>query len=388
MRRFFCFIFSFIFILPAIFVFNTGKASAAAQNSGEIAVQGKSAILLDADTGEVLFASNEKERLPIASMTKIMTLLLAFEEIDAGRLDLGEEVLVSENASGMGGSQVFLDANTNYTLSDLIKSITVSSANDASVAVAERISGSEQSFVQKMNEKAGQLGLENTNFVNCTGLPAEGGYSCANDVAVMFRELIKHPKYFDFSTIYLDTLTHPSGRETQLSNTNKLVRFYEGCDGGKTGSTSEAKFCLCATAKRSDIRVIACVIGCENSKIRNAQVSNLFNYAFNNFRNKKLVDVNDYVTIPVNKASKQSFVAGPEEGFSLTTKVSDENSIEIKQTIFENLSAPILKGQKVGEISIFKNNQLIKAINIVAKEDVLGKGYIDSLRELFRMWSF
>ena len=369
-------------------MFNTGKASAAAQNSGEIAVQGKSAILLDADTGEVLFASNEKERLPIASMTKIMTLLLAFEEIDAGRLDLGEEVLVSENASGMGGSQVFLDANTNYTLSDLIKSITVSSANDASVAVAERISGSEQSFVQKMNEKAGQLGLENTNFVNCTGLPAEGGYSCANDVAVMFRELIKHPKYFDFSTIYLDTLTHPSGRETQLSNTNKLVRFYEGCDGGKTGSTSEAKFCLCATAKRSDIRVIACVIGCENSKIRNAQVSNLFNYAFNNFRNKKLVDVNDYVTIPVNKASKQSFVAGPEEGFSLTTKVSDENSIEIKQTIFENLSAPILKGQKVGEISIFKNNQLIKAINIVAKEDVLGKGYIDSLRELFRMWSF
>ena len=388
MKKFFCFILSFVFILPAMFLFNTKNVSAEKADEKMVKIEGKSSILIDFDSGEILFANNENERLPIASMTKIMTLLLAFEEIDAGKLNLNQEVLVSENASGMGGSQVFLDANTNYKLSDLIKSIVVSSANDASVAVAELISGSEQAFVQKMNSKAKELGLANTNFANCTGLPAENGYSSAHDVAIMFKQLISHDKYFEFSGIYLDTLVHPSGRETQLSNTNKLIKFYSGCDGGKTGSTNEAKFCLCATAKKAEMRVIACVIGCENSKIRNAQISNLFNFAFNNFKNKKLVDLNTQINVPIKKSSKENLIVGPEENFSLTVKNSSDDSLEITQTVFENLTAPIKKGEKVGEINICKNGECIKTISLVAKEDVSKTSYLDVLKSLFKAWNF
>lgn len=387
MKRFFCLILGLALLVPGVLSFGAGAGNVKAANTQSgLTVEGKSFALIDADSGNVLASSKEDEHYPIASMTKIMTLLLAFEEIDGGRLSLDDQILVSENASGMGGSQVFLDANASYPLSDLIKSIVVSSANDASVAVAERISGSEQAFVQRMNEKAAQLGLLNTNFVNCTGLPADGAFSSANDVCIMFKNLISHEKYFDFSKIYLDTLTHPSGRETQLSNTNKLVRFYSGCDAGKTGSTSEAKFCLCATAKRADLRVIACVIGCENSKVRNAQVSNLFNYAFSNFKNKKLVSSDDYITVPVKKSSKENFASGAAENFSLTVPSSDSSNIEIKQIIFENICAPISKGSKVGEIEIIKDGEKIKVIDLIAKEDVKAQGFMDALKTLFKNW--
>lgn len=387
MKKIFCFLLGLMFFIPCCFNKNKTTFAYTGETNSQIQTDAKSSILIDAESGVVLQSQNETMHLPIASMTKIMTLLIAFEEIDKGNLTLNQMVLVSENASGMGGSQVFLDANEQYKLSDLIKSIIISSANDASVAVAELICGDEQTFVSRMNAKAKELKLENTNFENCTGLPSGGAYSCAKDVATMFSELIKHENYFNFSKIYLDTLVHPSGRETELSNTNKLVRFYAGCDGGKTGSTSEAKFCLCATAKRANLRVIACVIGCENSKIRNAQVSNLFNFAFNNFTSKTIINCDEYFSVPLKKASKESIIVGPEESFNITCNKTASNDYQINQKLLTELFAPINKGDKIGEIEIIKDGEIIKTINIVAKEGVGKKTYGQSLKEIFSFWS-
>lgn len=216
----------------------------------EETITSKAAILVDAATGAVLFEKNADEALPVASITKVMTLLLIFEALDAGRFSLNDTVTVSQYAAGMGGSQVLLDAGGNYLASDLIKSIIVASANDASVAMAEYLYGTEESFVAKMNERAKQLGMENTLFTNCNGLPnADEGMS-ARDVAVMSRELIRHETYFQYSKIWLDEITHEGGRVTMLTNTNKLIRNYDGCDGIKTGFTNAAGFCLSASAKR------------------------------------------------------------------------------------------------------------------------------------------
>ncbi|MGN0822839.1 MAG: D-alanyl-D-alanine carboxypeptidase family protein, partial [Candidatus Gallimonas sp.] len=228
----------------------------------------KSAYLCDFDTGTVVYRQNETERLPIASMCKIMTLLLSFEAVDDGALSYDEQIVISDRAAGMGGSQVFLDANLAYSAEQLMKSVAVCSANDSCVALAERIAGSEEAFVEKMNARARELGAENTLFANCTGLPREPQYSCAQDVSVMLRALLTHGKYYEFSKVWLEDFAHPDGRTTSMTNTNKLIRFYKGCDGGKTGYTAQAGFCLASTAKRGDTRLVSVVIGAESSDKR------------------------------------------------------------------------------------------------------------------------
>ena len=235
----------------------------------------KAAYLCDFESGTVAYAQNETERLPIASMCKIMTLLLSFEAVDEGNLTYDELGPVSENASGMGGSQVFLGSNLSYPAEELMKSVAVCSANDSCVALAERIAGSESLFIEKMNNRARELGAENTLFANCTGLPKEPQYSCAKDVALMLRELLTHQKYYEFSKVWLEDFSHPDGRVTTMTNTNKLIRFYEGCDGGKTGFTNQAGFCLAATAKRGDMRLVSVVIGAESSDKRFESTKNL-----------------------------------------------------------------------------------------------------------------
>lgn len=351
-----------------------------------VKVDSRSVVLLDADSGNVLYSHNENARYPIASMVKIMSLLLTFEDIEAGRLNLSDEITVSENAAGMGGSQVFLDANSTYKADDLIKAIVISSANDATVAIAETLAGSEQEFVVRMNSKAKELGLTNTNFANSTGLPAPEGYSSAKDVATAFSKLINYPQYFEFSKIYLDTLKHPSGRETQLANTNKLVRFYDGCDGGKTGSTNEAKFCLCATAKRSDLRLISCVIGAENSKTRNAQVSSLLNYGFNGFVNKKIVDTSYIIDVPVLKANSKTIKVKPAENFSKLSKKGEKSDVTVKEVIFDNIKAPLKQGDKLGEIIITDSGEVVKVINLIATENVGLIKYANSIKNVIENW--
>ena len=249
-------------------------------------IKSKAAMLADADSGKILFAENETACYPIASMCKIMTLLLCFESIDAGDFSLDDKIVVSDTAAGMGGSQVFLEANAEYLVGDLLKSITIASANDACVAMAERICGSEDAFVRKMNERAKELSMERTVFVNCTGLPKPDQHSCAKDVVKMFSELIKHKDYFTYSGIWMDEISHPKGRITEMSNTNKLIRFYQGCDGGKTGYTSDAGHCLCACAERNGLRLISVVISAPDSKTRFKEVSKMFDSGFANYENK------------------------------------------------------------------------------------------------------
>lgn len=363
----------------------TAKAEETAVISG---ISGKSFVLMDADSETVIFAENETEQRPIASMCKIMMLLLCYEKAEKQGISFEDKITVSETAAGMGGSQVFLEANAEYSVGDLLKSITVASANDACVAMAEYFSGSEEIFVAEMNEKAKELGMENTVFVNCTGLPKVGQYSCAKDVAIMFRELIKHKEYFTFSTIWTDQISHPDNRVTEISNTNKLVRFYDGCDGGKTGYTKEAGHCLCASAKRNDMRLISVVISAPDSKARFKAVSSMFNYGFANYTNKLIVDASSPLDFKVGvSGGKQSdCIAFPERSLYLFSKKNQDRNIEMNFTVKDNLKAPIVKGDKLGVLSIYENGVEIDSVNVFSGEDIGKKSYFDNVSDVIENW--
>ena len=385
----FAFTLSFAYFNSAKFIKSEGvnlfEAKELEQNE---TIKSKSAYLIDAYSGEVLLEKNAIDRLPIASMCKIMTLLLSFEEIDSGNLSLDSDVVISENASGMGGSQVFLESGDSYKVSELIKSITVASANDASYALAEKICGSEELFVDKMNLKAKELGMENTHFTNCTGLPKVGQYSCAKDVAKMFSELIRHKDYFTFSRIWMDEIKHSNDRITQISNTNKLIRFYDGCDGGKTGYTGEAGHCLCATSKRGDTRLISVVICAPDSKTRFSEVSSMFNYGFANFVNKLIVDDNKPLDLKVEiDGGKQDFIkVKAEEPIFLFSKKDKKRNVEINFLPNERVKAPIKCGDVVGKLSIFENGTEIRSVNVLSLESVEKMTYFDYIKSIGENW--
>lgn len=359
------------------------------QNSLQLFANGKSAYVMEASSGIAVFEKEGTKRLPIASMCKIMTLLLAFESINQGVLSLDEEITVSQNAADMGGSQVFLEANAKYPVSELIKSIVVCSANDSCVALAERIAGSDSIFVDKMNEKARALGCENTLFANCTGLPKEPQYSCAKDVAKMFAELIKHEEYFTFSKIWLDSFQHPQGRTTEITNTNRLVKFYNGCDGGKTGFTSEAGFCLAATAKRENMRLISVVIGEQDSKTRFKEMSESFDYTFANYTMQKVVDAdgNFDEKVAVTAGKEKSVAIKPARSGYLFIKRGENAEYQTQIVLDGGISAPIKKGAKVGEIRIYRQGIECDNIPLVAAESIEKATYGDTLRDVAGRWN-
>ncbi len=366
-------------------VFAAGEEKVSKYNLG---IASKAAYVCDYDTKTVIYAQNENAKLPIASMVKIMTLLLCYEHIGTGAMTLEDMVQISDNAASMGGSQAFLDANSQYKVNDLLKSIVIASANDSCVAMAEHICGSVEVFVDRMNQRAKELNMENTQFVNCTGLPAVGGYSSAKDVTSMLYELLKHKEYFLHSKIWMDKMIHKNNRETELTNTNKLSRFYEGCDGGKTGYTSEAGHCLSATAKRNNLRLISTVIGSSDSKTRFAEVSKLLNMGFANFENKVIVSADNNLEqgIKVNRGKKDCIEAKPEENISIFKARTDElKTIEVKQENAQ-LKAPVKKGDIIGKITVLYDGQAYKTVNIIACEDVLKKGYKDNIKDMFRYW--
>lgn len=333
--------------------------------------EGKSAYLVDAATGTVLYAKNENARLPIASMVKIMTVLLTLEAVDRGELSLDEEVYVSENAASMGGSQIFLDAGTRHRAADLLKSVVVASANDSCVALAERISGSVEGFVNDMNARAAELGMKDTNFVNCTGLPAAEGFSTAKDVSVMFREVIKHPVYFEDAGVWLEDYAHPDGRLTTMTNTNKLVRFYNGCDGGKTGFTSEAKFCLSATAERDGLRTVAVVIGADSSKGRFNAVSTMFNYAFGNFRSQKFVAAGESVgDVRVSGGKERRVDVTVSEDVTVLVPRNDKSEAELRIELPDRIKAPVKAGDAVGKGYVVRDGNIEREFDLVAARDV------------------
>lgn len=348
----------------------------------------RAALLMDCGSGTVLFAQREVERYPIASMCKIMSLLLIYEGIDSGRIDEGGEITVSEAAAGMGGSQAFLEHNGTYKIEDLIKCIVVCSANDATVAMAELIAGSEEGFVVMMNRRAKELGLTNTHFVNSTGLPQPGQYSCAKDVATMMRELIKHKKYFKYSRIWLDKIQHRKGRETEITNTNKLVRFYKGCDGGKTGYTSEAKHCIAATAVKEDMRLISVIIGAESSKERFGEASKLLNFGFANYASKQIVSSDrplDF-TMRVKGGKHKTVELVPAESYSILINKSEKTEYSIDYDLPDKVAAPIKKGGRVGTMSVIVNNEIVKEIELLAAGDVPESTFGDCIGDVLENW--
>ncbi len=350
--------------------------------------EGKSAYLIDSATGTVLYARNEKARLPIASMVKIMTSLLTFEAVERGDVSLDDDVAVSDLAASMGGSQVFLDAGTTHKLDDLLKTVIVASANDSCVALAEHISGSVSAFVARMNERAKELGMNDTSFKNCTGLPAAESFSCAQDVAKMFGELIKHPHYFEHAKVWLEDYMHPDGRATSITNTNKLVRFYNGCDGGKTGYTGEAKFCLAATAKRDGMRVIAVIIGASGSKERNAAVSGMFDFAFANYSNATLVKSGELIdnSIEVIGGKKADLNVTVSKDVSQLMSRKEQAEFELKYELEKKVKAPVKAGDVVGKALLVKNGEIISETDVVAAEDVKAMSLYDAIERIGRRW--
>ena len=351
-------------------------------------ISAKASYMMDYESGTEIYAKNEFSRLSIASMTKLMLLNLCYENYDNGVFKFDDDIIVSERASGMGGSQVFLDANKSYKAKDLLKSIIIASANDASVAMAETLYGSEEECVAAMNKRAADYGLTDTLFSNCTGLPKPTQYSCAKDVAIMLYKLISHKEYFEFSHIWMDKITHSDGRETGLTNTNKLVRFFEGCDGGKTGFTSESGFCLACTAKRGNMRLISVVINEPDSKTRFSDVSGMLNFGFNTYTNKTAVDSSRpmEIRVKVNNGKSDSIEVIPENDLYIFSKKNLKENITMDFQPFEKVKAPINKGDKVGEIIIYRDNVEYGRVNVIANETVAKKIYFDYIKDIAKNW--
>ena len=350
---------------------------------------GKAAYLMDYATGSVIYSRNETERLPIASMVKIMTAMLTLEAVERGDVSLDDDVQVSEESASMGGSQVFLDAGTTHKLGDLLKTVIVASANDSCVALAEHIEGSVGGFVAKMNARAAELGMTNTCFKNCTGLPAAESFSCAKDAATMFSQLIKYPTYFEYAKIWLEDYEHPDGRKTTITNTNKLVRFYNGCDGGKTGFTSEAKFCLTATAVRQNMRVIGVIIGADSSKNRNAAMSAMFDYAFANYSNEILLKAGENVGdgIEVVGGKKNRIAITVERDVAQFMSRQESAGFELKYELPNSVKAPVKCGDVVGRVYLLKDGVVMTETNIIANEDVERMSLFDAIGEIGKHWA-
>ena len=333
--------------------------------SADLELSSCSACLMEPVTGKVLYEKNADEKLEPASVTKIMSLILVFEAMDEGKFDMNTEVSASEHASSMGGSQIWLEPGETMTVNEMLKAVVVASANDCTVAFAELVSGSEESFVEKMNEKAKTLGMINTHFVNCTGLPAENHYTTARDIAIMTRELHKHAEVYDYTRIWMDTLRNG---EFGITNTNKLIRFYNGATGMKTGYTSSALYCMSATAQRGNMNLIAAVMKSESSDKRFADAKKLLDYGFANY---------EYYEPQIQKPEKVKVLSGKKEyleceaeqrGMLIQKGKSEKISYEIK--MHEQIKAPVVKNQKVGSVLYFCDGNKIAEFDIVATADI------------------
>lgn len=384
------------FLVPFIKV--TGAKAETATGSA-VDISARAAVLIEGDTGEILYEKSKDTELVPASITKIMTLTLIFEALEQGKLSLEDSVSVSEYAASMGGSQVFLEPQETQTVNTMIKCISIASANDAAVAMAEKIAGSEQNFVKMMNEKAKELGMKHTQFKNCSGLDDDiksGHYSSAYDVALMSRELImKHPKISSYSTVWMDSIIHKTkkGESTfGLTNTNKLVRFYDGITGLKTGSTSKAKYCLSATAKRNGMNLIAVIMAAPDHKVRFTEAQALLDYGFANCSvyEDDFSGMN-FEAVPVKGGIPSKIAAYPGEKFSHTfTSEYDEKKIE-KKIEYKTISAPVKQGDTVGSVIYTYQGKELGSVPLLARQDAKEAGYTDFLmvavKRLFKVGS-
>lgn len=342
-----------------------------AEEKEDLAPDAKSAIMIEASTGEILFQKNAYEKLPPASMTKMMSMLLIMEEIDKGTLKWDEQITASEKASSMGGSQIFLKAGEKMSVTDMLKGIAIASGNDATVAMAERIAGSEENFVKKMNTKAKELGLKNTNFVNSTGLDTDNHYSSAYDMSLIAKELIKHEKILEFSSTYEDYLRKDTKSPFWLVNTNKLVKFYSGADGLKTGFTKGAGYCLTATAKKDNMRLITVVMNEPTAAKRSSDTTKMLDYGYNIYTVKNIVDNNTKlksVKVELGKKTKANITS--KETITILSKKTDEDRNITYKINISTIIAPVKKGDTIGTIDIIENNKVISNIDATVTENI------------------
>lgn len=373
MKKVICFFICVCFMMHSVVVFAEGNT--------DLGLNAKSAILMEEATGNILYESNPDERLPIASVTKVMTMLLIMEAVDSGKISLDDMVTVSENAMSYGGSTMFLETGEQLTVNDMLKGIAVASANDGCVAMAEHLAGSESAFVDMMNEKAKELGMENTHFMNTNGLDEDDHYSSARDVAIMSRELMKHETIFNYTSIWMDTLR---GGKFQLANTNKLIRFYDGANGLKTGSTSKALCCLSAAAKRNDMQLIAVVLGAPTSAERFASAKSLLDYGFANYAVNTQITAGDEVQkIAVKKGVDKEVGVVAGDSCSTLVKKGQEDNITKEIKIVETITAPIEAGQKIGTMTISRDGEVISDIDLNASSAVEKKGIGLIIKDFF-----
>ena len=368
-------------ILIAIMPMNLSFAN---EDNAPLSISSKSAILMDVGSGQILYEKNAHDKLPPASVTKVMTMLLICEALDSGKITLDDSVQISENAASMGGSQIFLEAGEVQKVDTLLKGIAVASANDGCVAMAEYIGGSVESFVDMMNAKAKELNMKDTNFVNTNGLPVDNHYTSAHDIAIMSRELLKHDVISKYLTTWMDQVVVGKKQITVgLANTNKLIKHYQGATGVKTGFTQQAKYCLSASAKRGDTHLVAVTLGAETSPERFKDATSLLNFGFVNYESVKLCSKNDNIaTLTLDKADEQKINLVAKEDLSVLIKKGGNKDFTRKIKVNENPTIPIKKGTNLGYVEIYQGKTLVGKVDLVNTKDIQKASYLKMLQRV------
>jgi len=369
----------FIFIIT-FFMWNNVLAV-----ENNLLTNAKSGVLIEVNSGEILYEKNIDEKLAVASMTKMVAQIIILENVESGNLSWDEKIKVSSNASGMGGSQIYLQTGEEMTVRDLMKGITMASANDAVVAMAERIAGTETAFVNLMNEKVKSLGLNNTHFANSTGLDEENHYSTASDMARIAKELLRHESILEFSSVYEDYLRQDTSNKFWLVNTNKLVRFYEGADGLKTGFTDNAGYCMAVTAKRDSMRLLAVVLGEPSGAIRNEETSNLLDYGFNLYKVDLLKSKDEVITeINIDKGTKEKINLYLKDDLSILSKKSDRSiNYDLKVEV-SSINLPIKENEVLGKVTVLDGNKIIREASLISREKVDKIGFLKLWYNVFQ----
>lgn len=350
------------------------KTDETSSEKAELEIDAKAAVLIDGNSGKVLFAQNEKEHLPPASVTKVMTLLLIFEGCESGKISLDDKVTISQRAADMGGSQMYMEPGEQHTVEELLKGVIMASANDGAVALAEHLSGSVESFVELMNSRADELGLKDSNFVNTNGLPVANHYSCAYDIGMISKELMKFDEAHKWFTAWQEDIeVGLPGKESKftLTNTNKFIRSYSGAIGVKTGFTQDAGYCLSGAAERDSTRLIGVVLGCESSNIRFAEMAKMMDYGFANYETVQFAEAGEKIKeINISKGDDVKLYAVTDDNIGLTVKKGNKDNVKEKIDVDDDIKLPVKKGQSVGTITIYEGKEKAAEYELVSDRDV------------------
>ncbi|MDU4939078.1 MAG: D-alanyl-D-alanine carboxypeptidase family protein [Clostridium sp.] len=373
-----------LMIILSILLLPTGILTSAkeeeSKGGGVNSIEAKSYLLMEPISGKILYENNVDEKFAPASVTKIMTMLLTMEAVDSGKIKLDDKVTCSENAKKMGGSTMLLDTGEVRTVEELLKGVAIASGNDAAVALAEYLGGTEEDFVNMMNKRCQELGMKNTTFKNCNGLPCEGHLSTARDIALMSRELLKHPTILKYSGTYMETISEGRKSPIELVNHNKLVRFFEGCDGLKTGFTNEAKYCISATAKRSGVRMLAVIMGAPTYKIRNRDAGILMNYGFSKYEGKKLVSKDEDVDkVQMGKQTDRFFMAKAKDDLEVVVPKGNSGEL-VKKVVMDEAKDEYKAGDIVGKCEVYLGEEKVGEVKIYCDRDVKKGGIFDSIK--------